>query len=133
MSTDAAALKLARKHLIVGTAAVSVGENCSDPKAAQAPADGAVIANMAVDQRYRKQGIARMLLQACEQHALATGREYISLVVHRRNIPARELYQSSGFRELPPAKPAGLSGLLRFSSGAEHIVMAKRLKNKASV
>ena len=132
-SPDIAALQLGRKELVVGTAALSVGEDCGDQKAVQLPASAAVIANMAVDQRYRKQGIARMLLQACEQHALAMEMEYISLVVHKQNTPARELYESSGFREVPPAKPAGLSGFLRFGSGAEHIVMAKRVSEEPSV
>ena len=127
---DTAALQLGRKDLVVGTAAVSVGEDCGDEKTLQYPANAAVIANMAVDQRYRKQGIARALLQACEQHALAMGMEYISLVVHKQNTPARELYESSGFREVPPAKPAGL---WRFGSGAEHVVMAKPVGETASV
>ena len=131
LSADTSALALGRKHLIVGTAAVSVGEDCNNQKTSQFPASAAVIANMAVDQRYRKQGIAKLLLQACEEHALAAGTEYISLVVHKKNIPACELYQSSGFREFPPARPAGLSGLLSFGSGAEHIVMAKRVGQEA--
>lgn len=122
VSADTAALQLGRKDLVVGTAAVSVGEDDGTQKAVQFPAGAAVIANMAVDQRYRKQGIARMLLQACEQHALSMGMEYISLVVHRQNTPARQLYESSGFREVPPTKPAGF---FRFGSGAEHIVMTK--------
>ena len=130
---DTAALQLGRKDLVVGTAAVSVGEDCGDLDAVQFLASAAVIANMAVDQKYRKQGIAGLLLQACEQHALAMGTEYISLVVHKQNNPARGLYESSGFREMPPAKPTGLSGFLRFGSGTEHIVMAKRLSEDFSV
>lgn len=129
---DTAALALGRKQLIVGTAAVSVGKNSTVQETSQFPASAAVIANMAVDQRYRKQGIAKMLLQACEQHAFATGMEYIGLSVHKRNIPARELYKRSGFREFPPAKPAGLFGLLSFGSGAEHIVLAKRVGQETS-
>lgn len=117
----------------MGTAAVSVGDDCDDQQTVALPPGSAVIANMAVDQRYRKQGIARLLLQACEQHASANGKDCVSLVVHKKNNPARELYQSAGFREVHPAKPAGLSGLLKFGSGSEHTVMAKRVSAEPSV
>ena len=130
---DTAALPPGRKHLIVGTAAVSVGEDCSNKSIPQTPAGAAVIANMAVDQRHRKQGIARMLLRACELHALKMELDCISLIVHKKNTPARELYQSSGFREIPLAKPAGMQSFLSFGSNRQHIVMVKDVEGKTSM
>ena len=120
MCADAASLPAGRKHLIVGTAAISIGNESGGMCEA-------VIANMAVDQRYRMQGIARLLLCMCEQHALAKGWDCISLKVHRKNASALALYQSSGFKELASLKPAGLSGFLSFGSGSQHIVMSKNI------
>ena len=129
---DDATLPPGRKYLIVGTSAVSIGDSGDNQQTAGLAPDSAVIANMAVDQRYRKQGIARLLLQACEQHASAAGQDCVSLVVHKKNTSARELYQSSGFREVHPAKPAGLSGLFKSGTRAEHTVMVKQVKTEPS-
>lgn len=129
---DAASLPAGRKHLIVGTAAISIGTESGEISVADLLEGAAVIANMAVDQRYRMQGIARLLLRACEQHALAMGWDCISLKVHRKNATARALYQSSGFKELASLKPVGASGFLSFGSGSQHIVMSKNMGGSSS-
>ena len=132
MCADAASLPAGRKHLIVGTAAISTGNESGEITVAEFLEGAAVIANMAVEQRYRMQGIARLLLHTCEQHALAMGWNCISLKVHRKNAAARALYQSSGFNELASMKPAGLSGFLSFGSGSQHIVMSKNIGGSSS-
>ena len=87
------------------------------------------MANMAVNQRHRGLGIARLLLQACEQHALTLGLDSVSLAVHKNNVPAQELYLSSGFTKLLDAKPTGLPALFSIGSqGSKHIAMAKQLR-----
>jgi ribosomal protein S18 acetylase RimI-like enzyme len=132
MCADAASLPSGRKHLIVGTAAISIGTESGEMSVADLSEGAAVIANMAVDQRYRMQGIARLLLRACEQHAMAMGWDCISLKVHRKNATARALYQSSGFKDLASLKPVGLSGFLSFGSGSQHIVMSKNMGGSSS-
>ena len=92
-----------------------------------------MIDNMAVDQRHRKQGIARLLLQACERHALAMGLECTCLAVHRENAPAHDLYLSSGYKEVAPAKPAGLSAILNFGQRSQHLAMIKDIRESVSM
>jgi ribosomal protein S18 acetylase RimI-like enzyme len=133
MFADVASLPAGRKHLIVGTAAVCLDNESGEVTIAESFKGAAVIANMSVDQRYRKQGIARLLLRACEQHAQAMGWAQISLKVHRENAAARALYQSSGFNVLASSKSAGLSGFLSFGSGLQHIVMSRNIRSSSSL
>ena len=86
------------------------------------------MANMAVSQRHRGVGIARLLLQACEQYALAMELDCIGLAVHKNNLPAQELYSSSGYTKLSGAKPAGMPALLNLRvPGTKHNTMVKHL------
>ena len=62
------------------------------------------VANLAVLSRYRRRGIARQLLQACEQQALAWGYAHIYLHVEETNAAARALYGSAGYTEISRAK-----------------------------
>ncbi len=54
------------------------------------------ILNLAVDPAYRRQGIARRLLDA----ELVRGRNTWYLEVRESNTPARKLYQDMGFQEV---------------------------------
>ena len=56
------------------------------------------LSNLAVDPRFRRQGVARQLLQACEQLALEWGFKDIYLHVMEDNAQARRLYSRAGFR-----------------------------------
>lgn len=52
---------------------------------------------IAVDPDRRGRGLARQLLAHCRCRCLALDREWIELLVARRNAPARALYESFGF------------------------------------
>ncbi len=56
------------------------------------------IANLAVKNSYRRQGVARKLLRKCEQIALEWGFSEISLHVLDNNQQAKQLYFTSGYR-----------------------------------
>ncbi len=83
MSADSSLLPPGRAHRVVGTAAVTFSEE-EDAEVSgdwpMLPADSAHVTNMAVDQKLRKQGIARLLLATCEDHARKAGWSSISLV-----------------------------------------------------
>lgn len=55
------------------------------------------IANVAVAQPFRRQGVARALLRAAEEIALKEKLEFLSLEVRTSNLPARKLYESEGY------------------------------------
>lgn len=80
---DPSLLPPERSYRIVGTAAVTFAEE-EDPRdkagLPQLPSDAAHVASIAVDQKVRQQGVAGLLLAACEEHARACGFKAISLV-----------------------------------------------------
>jgi ribosomal protein S18 acetylase RimI-like enzyme len=57
----------------------------------------AFIAYMAVEPEARRRGIGRALLNAAEQSARERGLPTISMMVTESNVPALELYTSSGY------------------------------------
>ena len=61
--------------------------------------DGPYIANLAVRSPYRRRGIARQLLSACETQAQAWHGRKLYLHVLETNQPARQLYASMGYKE----------------------------------
>ena len=58
------------------------------------------IANIAVAQPFRRQGVARALLRAAEEIALKEKLEFLSLEVRTSNLPARKLYESEGYAHI---------------------------------
>ena len=51
-----------------------------------------------MDARFRRQGIAQLLLSACERAAVAAGRsDDICLIVNQANTAARALYERAGY------------------------------------
>ena len=80
MRADPSLLPPGRSHRVVGTAAVTFAEEEDAEEISRLPVDSAHLTNMAVDGKLRKQGIARLLLAACEDHARQTGCSSISLV-----------------------------------------------------
>jgi ribosomal protein S18 acetylase RimI-like enzyme len=58
-----------------------------------------LIANVAVDQHFRRQGIARALTLRAIEHAKRKGAQAVWLHVRAENIPAFNLYTSMGFHE----------------------------------
>jgi len=57
------------------------------------------ILNLAVHPRHRRLGIARRLLQEALNQARTLGAQVAWLEVRPSNIPARQLYESFGFKE----------------------------------
>ena len=70
------------------------------------------LSNLAVCQRYRRQGVARRLLQAAEHLSLDWGFQELSLHVMADNAQARQLYQTMGY-QLHRVEPT-LFSLLNF-------------------
>ncbi|MFB2934416.1 GNAT family N-acetyltransferase [Aerosakkonemataceae cyanobacterium BLCC-F154] len=56
------------------------------------------LSNLAVQSEYRRQGVARQLLLACEQTALNWGYQDLYLHVLENNYKARGLYSQLGYR-----------------------------------
>jgi ribosomal protein S18 acetylase RimI-like enzyme len=70
------------------------------------------ISNLAVEAAYRRQGIARSLLQSCEQVALQWCVHELRLHVMEDNYAARELYRKFGFSAVQAEdSPASWLGL----------------------
>jgi ribosomal protein S18 acetylase RimI-like enzyme len=57
----------------------------------------AFVAYMAVEPEARNRGIGRALLDAAEAHARDRGLHYVAMMVTDDNLPARTLYERSGF------------------------------------
>lgn len=57
------------------------------------------VAYMAVEDRFRRRGVARALLREAETRAADMRLPHLSLLVSTDNAPARTLYASEGFRE----------------------------------
>jgi [ribosomal protein S18]-alanine N-acetyltransferase len=57
------------------------------------------IYSLAVDARFARRGVGRMLLQACESYARRHRREALTLEVRYDNASAIALYESCGFRQ----------------------------------
>jgi ribosomal-protein-alanine N-acetyltransferase len=57
------------------------------------------IYSLAVDARFARRGVGRMLLQACEAYARRHRREALTLEVRYDNASAIALYESCGFRQ----------------------------------
>jgi len=62
--------------------------------------DEGYITNVAVEPAYRRQGIARELLQVFERFGRANALAFLTLEVRDSNVPARTLYQSLGYEEV---------------------------------
>ncbi len=62
------------------------------------------IYRIAVDEKYRKRGIAYRLLSFSLKSERGRGLEATFLEVRRSNVPARRLYKAYGFREIGERK-----------------------------
>lgn len=78
------------------------------PHASQYP----YISNLAVRKSYRRQGVARQLLLACERTSLEWGFPDLYLHVLENNHQARQLYLKAGYqlRQVEPSYSAWLFG-----------------------
>jgi ribosomal protein S18 acetylase RimI-like enzyme len=84
---------------IVGTAEISWKPNGLWPRRlAIEPAVPPYLANLAVGQKMRRQGVAEALLAACERSVQTWGRGQIDLHVMANNFPAHQLYLKAGYQ-----------------------------------
>jgi GNAT superfamily N-acetyltransferase len=94
---------------IVGTAEISWKPNGLWPRrwSATAPQATAIepescvppyLANLAVGQNMRRQGVAEALLAACERSVQIWGWRQVDLHVMANNLPARQLYLKAGYQ-----------------------------------
>jgi GNAT superfamily N-acetyltransferase len=60
------------------------------------------LAKMATDERYRRQGIGRSLIESAVDWARRQGARRLYLETNHILTPALKLYESSGFKYLPP-------------------------------
>jgi len=84
-----------RKELLVGTIEIAIRSQLFSLKKEQVYA---YISNLAIHRDYRRQGIARQLLQSCEKIANDWGFERIYLHVLENNHPAQKLYHKHGYQ-----------------------------------
>ena len=59
--------------------------------------DALHISSLAVAPEYRRHGIAEQILNFSEKIAKRRGKRWLELTVLRKNNPARQLYEKSGF------------------------------------
>ena len=62
--------------------------------------DEASVYAVTVDERFRRRGMARAMLQWLFAHLAKQGAKTVFLEVRARNTPARELYQALGFAQV---------------------------------
>lgn len=93
-AVQSAGSSLFNQHQIVGTVEISCRPAQTWPFSfAKYP----YVSNLAVDQKFRRRGAARQLLQACEQAARSWGFHTLYLHVMEDNQQARQLYSKMGY------------------------------------
>lgn len=75
--------------------------------------DEYLISHLAVDEHFRRQGIAKVLLEKAADLARAKGLHKLVLEVEANNQPAVALYQRAGFEVIDTLRPHDPKGLLR--------------------
>ena len=83
----------------------------------------------AVDARFRRQGIAQLLLEACEHAAREAGRsDEISLIVNQANAAARALYERAGYAVTDSDSDRGFNLTRLLSRQTPQLLMSKELR-----
>ena len=86
---------------LVATASISFDPISRETfQALQPPDDEAYCCNIAVDPKFRRRGIARSMLGACEALAASRGFHRFYLHVRLGDEAARALYETSGYTEV---------------------------------
>jgi GNAT superfamily N-acetyltransferase len=82
---------------------------------ARPPARSLYVDSIATDERLRRRGAARALLARAEELARSQGLLHVSLDTDVENMPARHLYESSGFIGVAETRPrGGLPGFVSY-------------------
>jgi ribosomal protein S18 acetylase RimI-like enzyme len=84
---------------ILGTATLELGERMDGDDPPLRP-DEAHIRMLGVDPAARRRGVARALMHACAERALAAGRTRITLHTTQRMLGAQAMYEGMGFERL---------------------------------
>ena len=79
---------------------VSEGERLAGYVGMHRVLDEGYIANVAVDQAFRRQGLATALLQALLEEARAHKLSFVTLEVRKGNLAAISFYRKLGFQEV---------------------------------
>lgn len=86
---------------LVATASISFHPDSRDTfQTLQPPDADAYLCNIAVDPKFRRRGLARRMLAACEAMAADRGFGRFYLHVRLGDDAARALYETSGYREV---------------------------------
>jgi ribosomal protein S18 acetylase RimI-like enzyme len=97
------------QELLVGTVEIAIRSQLASVQNGKAYP---YISNLAIHSHYRRQGIARQLLQYCEKTACEWGFEEICLHVLENNDPAQKLYYTNGY-QLAQRESTMISWLLK--------------------
>ncbi|KAF5841664.1 hypothetical protein DUNSADRAFT_11871 [Dunaliella salina] len=85
---------------LIGVVALALQEDTRQPiPTLPPPAEDAYLSNMAVDAKFRRLGVGKLLLALCDEAAKVAGKDSISLHVRQGDNPANQLYLSYGYME----------------------------------
>ncbi|KAK9814916.1 hypothetical protein WJX73_001940 [Symbiochloris irregularis] len=113
--TDPSILPKGRKVMLIGTMSISFDESTRIREVYPTPPAGAAyLTNMAIDQRFRRRGVASLLLTGGLEGARASGCcNQVYLHVRDKDTPALALYQKMGFEShKKESVPGGVFGML---------------------
>lgn len=83
---------------LIATASISFHPDSRETfQTLQPPDNDAYLCNIAVDPKFRRQGIARQMLASCETLAAQRGYKRFYLHVRLGDVSARSLYETSGY------------------------------------
>jgi ribosomal protein S18 acetylase RimI-like enzyme len=88
------------------------------------PTSSAYLSNMAVEQKLRRQGIAKAMLEACDAAARSAGHSEMFLHVRQVDTGAQELYKGAGYEEV--SRDGGLA-VFKLQGKKPRILMSKGL------
>lgn len=88
------------------------------------PPNAAYLSNMAVDPKFRRSGVAKALLEACDRAVALTGLQDVHLHVRKSDSGAQELYTRRGYAEIDRDGAFKLS--LQFKAGPSPRILMKK-------
>ena len=81
-----------------------------------------------MDAKFRRQGIAQLLLEACEHAAREAGHsDEMSLIVNQANAAARALYEQAGYAATDSDSDRGFNLTRLLSRQTPQLLMSKEL------
>jgi ribosomal protein S18 acetylase RimI-like enzyme len=124
------------QDLVVGTAEISYHEFSGTRLGQARPEDSILyVTEVAVNSKYRRRGIANIMMEAIEKVAKIRDAETIYLHVDVTNVGALRLYEKAGFEKLPKENHVFKEFTTKLNlhdgatKGRNHYLMSKDLKN----